>query len=71
MIAFRSLFANNALIMIKALLDQPRQDSMRILGCMSLVDFIRVQVRLWSLTASRFLSELDSVIEVSYIVFYV
>lgn len=40
----RSLFANSALNMIKACLDQPRQDNIRILGCQTLVDFIRVQV---------------------------
>jgi hypothetical protein len=44
MIAFRSLFANNALNMIKVLIDQTKHDNLRILGCTTLVDFIRVQV---------------------------
>ncbi|CAK9238619.1 unnamed protein product [Sphagnum jensenii] len=38
-----SLFAISALNMIRILLDQTRQDDMRILGCKTLVDFIRYQ----------------------------
>ncbi|XP_024387366.1 protein SEMI-ROLLED LEAF 2 isoform X2 [Physcomitrium patens] len=38
-----SLFANNALNLIKVLLDQVAHGNMRIVGCLTLVDFIRVQ----------------------------
>lgn len=41
---YRSLFANNALNLIKVLLDQVAHGNMRIVGCLTLVDFIRVQV---------------------------
>lgn len=53
-----SLFANNALNMIKSLLDQPKHDSLRILGCMILVDFIRVQ------TDATYIRNLDSMVPV-------
>ncbi|PPR95337.1 hypothetical protein GOBAR_AA25330 [Gossypium barbadense] len=39
------LFASSLLGIIRALLEQTRQDEMRILGCNALVDFINSQVR--------------------------
>lgn len=43
----RPLFATSVLNIIRVLLEQGRQDSMRILGCLSVVDFVSNQVRVW------------------------
>lgn len=51
-----SLFANNALNMIKVLIDQTKHDNLRILGCTTLVDFIRVQ------TDATYMRNLDGLI---------
>ncbi|XP_028549166.1 uncharacterized protein LOC110101950 [Dendrobium catenatum] len=40
----RPLFATSILSIIRTLLDQTRQDDMRILGCLTLVDFLNNQV---------------------------
>ncbi|KHG30683.1 Protein EFR3 cmp44E [Gossypium arboreum] len=42
---YMPLFASSLLGIIRALLEQTRQDEMRILGCNALVDFINSQVR--------------------------
>ncbi|KAL3676460.1 hypothetical protein R1sor_026408 [Riccia sorocarpa] len=48
------LFATSCLNMIKALLDQVRHDQMRVLGCLTLVDFLQNQ------TDSTYLRNLDA-----------